>query len=46
MKILFDQGIPVPLRGRLSGHDVVTAYELGWSTLKNGELIAAAETTG
>lgn len=27
-------------------HDVVTAYERGWSTLKNGELILAAEAQG
>lgn len=27
-------------------HEVVTAYERGWSTLKNGELIAAAEAQG
>ncbi|QDU54448.1 DUF5615 family PIN-like protein [Aeoliella mucimassa] len=42
MKILFDQGVPVPLRKSLLDHQVVTAYELGWSTLKNGELLAAA----
>jgi len=46
LKIIFDQGVPVPLRSRLSGHEIVTAYELGWSTLKNGELIAAAENAG
>ncbi len=27
----------------LTGHEVVTAYERGWSTLKNGELLAIAE---
>ncbi|MDR2844715.1 MAG: hypothetical protein LBV28_01330 [Puniceicoccales bacterium] len=43
MKILFDQGTPVPLRAFLSAHEVATAYELGWSTLKNGELLGAAE---
>ena len=43
MKILFDQGVPVPLRSRLVGHDVSTAYELAWSTLKNGELLALAQ---
>ena len=43
MKIIFDQGVPVPLRSRLSGHQIVTAYDVGWSTLKNGELIVAAE---
>ena len=44
MRILFDQGTPVPLRFHLAGHDVSTAYELGWSTLTNGDLLAAAET--
>lgn len=45
MRVLFDQGTPVPLRNLLKGHDISTAYELGWSTLKNGELIAAAEAS-
>lgn len=43
MRILFDQGTPVPLRKELKGHRVETAYERGWSTLENGELMAAAE---
>ena len=43
MRVLFDQGTPAPLRHLLSGHEVTTAYECGWSTLKNGELLAAAE---
>ena len=46
MKILFDQGTPAPLRDLLPNHDVSTAYELGWSTLKNGELLSAAESNG
>jgi hypothetical protein len=46
VKILFDQGTPVPLRRALPGHDVSTAYEMGWSTLMNGELLAAAEAAG
>jgi hypothetical protein len=46
MKILFDQGTPVPLRRSLVGHSVSTAYELGWSNFKNGELIDAAEQQG
>ena len=46
MKIVFDQGVPVPLRSRLVGYEIATAYELGWSALKNGELIAAAEKAG
>lgn len=43
MRILFDQGTPVPLRSHFSGHAVATAYEWGWSTLRNGELLAKAE---
>lgn len=44
MRVLFDQGTPAPLRHALSAHIVETAYERGWSSLKNGELIVAAET--
>jgi hypothetical protein len=43
MKILFDQGTPVPLRRYLQAHDVRTAFELGWSSLSNGELLKRAE---
>lgn len=46
MKILFDQGVPVPLRLHLSEHTVDTAFELGWSVLKNGELLDSAEQDG
>lgn len=46
MRILFDQGTPAPLRYFLSHHDIATAYQLGWSKLKNGELLSAAETNG
>jgi hypothetical protein len=43
MKILFDHGTPVPLRRQLAGHEISTAYEMGWATLNNGSLLAAAE---
>ena len=43
MRVLFDQGTPVPLRGSLTGHDVRTAFEMGWSDMSNGDLLAAAE---
>ena|SRR2546426_8884022 len=43
MKILFDQGTPVPLRRELSHHEVATLHEKGWSELSNGELLKAAE---
>ena len=45
MKILFDQGTPVPLRDYLTNHVVETAFELGWSSLKNGELLEAADAS-
>jgi predicted nuclease of predicted toxin-antitoxin system len=43
MKILFDQRTPAPLRHALPGHAVSTAYELGWASLTNGDLLDAAE---
>jgi hypothetical protein len=43
VRILFDQGTPVPIRNYLAGHEVSTATEMGWSTLSNGELLDAAE---
>jgi hypothetical protein len=46
VRILFDQGTPVPLRRHLQGHAVATAYELGWSNATNGDLIRLAEDGG
>jgi predicted nuclease of predicted toxin-antitoxin system len=43
VRILFDQGTPVPLREHLPDHSVETAHEKGWSALRNGELLAKAE---
>ena len=46
MKLLFDQGTPVPLRNHLPHHAVETAYERGWGGLTNGELLGRAEAEG
>ena len=46
MRVLFDQATPVPIRPYLEGHDVRTAVQQGWDTLKNGELLSAAEAAG
>jgi hypothetical protein len=46
VKVLFDQGTPVPLRRALPGHAVSTAFEMGWSALANGEFLRAAEDAG
>lgn len=45
MKVLFDQGTPLPLRNHLS-HSIDTVAELGWSALENGELLDRAESRG
>lgn len=46
MKVLFDQGTPAPLRRHLLVHHIETAYERGWGSLKNGELLSEAEANG
>ena len=46
MRILFDQGTPLPLKVWLAGHDVETVRQRGWSRLSNGDLLAAAEAAG
>jgi hypothetical protein len=46
MRILFDQGAPLPLREWLAAHHVETARQRGWSELLNGDLLAAAEAAG
>lgn len=46
MRVLFDQGTPVPLRKHLAAHQVTTTFELGWNNLKNGELLQKAEENG
>ena len=46
MKILFDHCTPAPLRRYLTGHVIDTAGERGWSTLRNGVLLAQAEANG
>jgi hypothetical protein len=46
VRVLFDQGTPVPLRNLLGNNQVETAFERGWHTLTNGQLLAAAERDG
>src|SRR5262249_17796265 len=43
VRVLLDQGTPVPLRRMLTGHVVSTAFEMGWSAMVNGDLLEAAE---
>lgn len=46
MLILFDQGVPAPLRRHLEDHTVKTASEQGWATLEDRELLDRAEANG
>ena len=46
MRVLFDQGTPVPIRRALAGHTVRTAWQQKWDELNNGELLGAAEDAG
>ena len=46
MRVLFDQGTPVPLRKHLFAHQATTIFELGWNNLKNGEPLQKAEENG
>jgi hypothetical protein len=39
MRILLDECVPRPIRRELTGHDVKTVPEMGWSGKKNGELL-------
>jgi hypothetical protein len=43
MLVLFDQSTPVPFRPFLQGHTVETAWQRRWETLRNGDLLQAAE---
>jgi hypothetical protein len=46
MRILFDNGTPRGVAGGLPGHTVEEARSQGWDTLRNGELLDAAEAAG
>jgi hypothetical protein len=43
MKVLLDQGVPIPLRDFIP-LEVSTCYEMNWATLSNGDLLAKAES--
>ncbi|MDD5030216.1 MAG: DUF5615 family PIN-like protein [Rhodoferax sp.] len=42
MRLLLDESVPKRMRQHLPGHDVKTVVEMGWSGVKNGELLALA----
>lgn len=42
MRVLLDECVDWRLARDIAGHDVKTARQMGWSTIKNGELLALA----
>jgi len=44
--VLLDHNLPAGLKGLLVGYEAKTAYEMGWSSLSNGQLLDAAEAAG
>ena len=42
MRILLDESLPIELRSEIADHEVRYVRELGWSGLKNGELLMQA----
>jgi len=46
MRVLFDNGTPRGVAAVLRGHTVEEARARGWDTLRNGELLDAAEAAG
>ena len=40
MRILLDESLPKELQSELQGHEVRTVREMGWASLRNGELLA------
>ena len=42
MRVLLDEQVPVGLAALLPGHDVKTVTGMGWSGVKNGELLRRA----
>lgn len=42
MRILLDESLPIELRDELPGNSVSSVREMGWSGLKNGELLLRA----
>lgn len=46
MKVLLDHNLPKQLKPLLLGHDVITARDMRWDGLSNGNLLASAEAAG
>ena len=45
MRILLDESVPRPFGRLLTGHDVRTVTQMGWTSLSNGVLLQRAAET-
>jgi hypothetical protein len=46
VRVLLDESVPVQVRDALDDHLVITAVEMGWRGISNGELLDRAEAEG
>jgi hypothetical protein len=46
MRVLLDEDVPRRFKRELSGHEVSTAVEMGWSGIKYGVLLRLALDAG
>jgi len=45
MRILLDESLPIELKSEIPGHDIRYVREMGWSGLKNGDLLRRASAS-
>lgn len=45
MRVLLDECVDRRLSRDIAGHEVRTARDMGWTTIRNGELLALAATS-
>lgn len=46
MKLLLDENLPHALRDEIPGHAVFTVSYMGWSAMRNGQLLESARAAG
>jgi hypothetical protein len=46
MRLLLDECVPQPLLRDLTGHDAHQVVDMGWSSRRNGELLALMLSAG
>lgn len=46
MKLLLDENLPSRLKLQFKSHDVYSVYDMGWSGMKNGNLLREMQKNG